>query len=99
MAARGRAEAYVAQVQAYRAAPEIYRATKYFEALADVMKNARVYIVNDDARYGLRITNDLKDNEATIDALTARTGATRHCGSTAAKIQVRCFSPEAQVLA
>jgi len=71
MAARGRAEAYVAQVQAYRAAPEIYRATKYFEALADVMKNARVYIVNDDARYGLRITNDLKDNEATIDALTA----------------------------
>ncbi|MGQ0626674.1 MAG: SPFH domain-containing protein [Phycisphaerales bacterium] len=70
MSERGRAEAYAAQIEAYRAAPELYRANLYFDMLKEIMKNARVYIVDDRASSGLRVINDHKDNDAVTNALT-----------------------------
>lgn len=53
---RGRASLYVGQVASYRASPTVYRARKYFDALARAMHDARVYIVpagNGDVRLNL----------------------------------------------
>ncbi len=71
MSERGRAEAYVAQLEAWRAAPAVYESTIYFSVLREIMKESRVYIVDDNPRYGLRIIQDLKDNEASSNPLTA----------------------------
>lgn len=45
MGERGRAALHQGQVASYLAAPELYRSKKYFEALAEAMSNARVFIV------------------------------------------------------
>lgn len=45
MGERGRSALHQGQVASYTAAPELYRAKKYFEALAEVMVGARVFIV------------------------------------------------------
>ncbi len=42
---RGRASLYVGQVSSYAASPTVYRARRYFDALAMAMRDARVYIV------------------------------------------------------
>lgn len=48
MTSRARAERFMAQVGAYRAAPAVYQSQLYFQTLAEIMANTRVYIVVDD---------------------------------------------------
>lgn len=67
MQERGRAEAFAGQLEAYRAAPNLYKAQLYFGALKDLMKGARVYITPDD----VWSTVDLKDVDSTGNVLTA----------------------------
>lgn len=45
MGERGRSEAYTGQLAAYEANKAYYRVSRYLDALADAMKNSRVYIV------------------------------------------------------
>lgn len=66
MLERGRAEAFAGQVAAYRAAPQVYKAQLYFQALRDLMKTARVYITPDDPT----LTVDLKDISSTGNIFT-----------------------------
>jgi regulator of protease activity HflC (stomatin/prohibitin superfamily) len=58
---RGRAALYVGQVESYRAAPAVYRAKKYLEALSSAMADARVYIVPD----GNGLVQMMLEDEAT----------------------------------
>lgn len=72
MLARGRSDAYSGQLAAYRAAPALYRAGLYFQMLRDVMKDARVYITNEDIP-DLRVNLDLKDTGVGTNVLAAPT--------------------------
>lgn len=60
MDARSRAEQHAGEIANYEAAPSVYVARKYFEALRDLIKDKRVYIVAD-ANDGLEIRVDLHD--------------------------------------
>jgi len=72
MLERGRAEAYAGRLSAYQANPRLYLATAYFQTLTDVLKDARLYIV-DDSVADLRMTIDLKDVGSSTDVFSAET--------------------------
>jgi membrane protease subunit HflK len=59
MSAQASAKRYIGQVQAYRAAPRVYPAILYFEALRAVMDGARVTII--DRTIDPRIEAEVKD--------------------------------------
>jgi protein involved in polysaccharide export with SLBB domain len=61
MGERARLTSYQGQIDAYRAAPAIYRASLYLDALRDIMKNARVYIADPVATMHIRA--ELQDKE------------------------------------
>jgi regulator of protease activity HflC (stomatin/prohibitin superfamily) len=63
MDARARAARYAGHLAGYRAAPSVYTAALYFEALRDAMKDSRVYLVPDRVRMVLR----LEDREQGVD--------------------------------
>lgn len=60
MTQRGAAEAYVGRLAAFHANPDLYYASSYFEMLRQIMRDTRVYIV-DDADKSLHMHLDLKD--------------------------------------
>lgn len=70
MGQRGRAERYNAQLAAYQAAPDLFKAQLYFAALKDIMKNMRVYIVAHDVPVEIR--SNLEDVETSSNALMER---------------------------
>ncbi len=72
MGERGRAALYVGQIASYEALPSAYRTGKYFEALAAVMKDARVYIVPDSN--GM-VRLELQDEAAGADIFDPNAGA------------------------
>lgn len=55
MAERGRAARYRGQVVAYTAAPEIYKAGLYFDAIKSAMADARTYITTPDVTMRLQL--------------------------------------------
>lgn len=69
MSQRGLAARHAGRSAAYRAAPAVYKATLYFDALADLAFNARVYIsAFRDARVRLNL-EDVQDASAIPDAI------------------------------
>jgi regulator of protease activity HflC (stomatin/prohibitin superfamily) len=72
MLERGRAEAYSGRLAAFQANRRLYMATAYFQTLTDVLKDARLYIV-DDSVPDLRTTLDLKDVGSSTDVFSAET--------------------------
>lgn len=60
MDARARAELHAGEIANFNAAPSVYVARKYFDALKDLIKDKRVYIVAD-ANDGLEVRVDLHD--------------------------------------
>jgi len=60
MDARSRAEQHNGEIAQYEAAPSVYIARKYFDALRQLMADKRVYIVSD-AGTGLEVRVDLND--------------------------------------
>jgi len=60
MDARARAEQHAGEIANYEAAPSVYIARKYFDAIRDLMIDKRVYIVAD-KREGLEVRVDLHD--------------------------------------
>lgn len=67
-AERGRALRFGAELAAYRAAPQLYRARRHLETLAEAMGDARKYILGTDRR-DLILRGDLKDTGSAFDAL------------------------------
>jgi regulator of protease activity HflC (stomatin/prohibitin superfamily) len=66
MGDRGRASRYAGQLALYRAAPKIYRATLYFDAMKESMAGSRLYVVSDkvrDSRYDV----NLEDKQTGLD--------------------------------
>lgn len=63
MAERGRAARYKGQEIAYLAAPEIYKAGLYFDALKKAMKDARTYITSPDVVMRMQ----LEDRDTGVD--------------------------------
>lgn len=72
MTERGRAEAYTGQIVAYRANPELFKASLYFTTLAEAVSGVRLYLVPDDIP-DLRPVIDLKD-QGGADAFTPSSG-------------------------
>lgn len=69
MSQRGLAARHAGRSAAYRAAPSVYRASLYFDALADLAINARVYIsAFDNAQVRLNL-EDVQDSSAIPDAV------------------------------
>lgn len=60
MSQRGAAEAYSGRLAAFQANPSLYFATSYLETLSQIMKDTRVYLVEDSYKE-LRTSLDLKD--------------------------------------
>lgn len=60
MSQRGAAEAYSGRLAAFEANPTLYFASSYFDTLSSIMKESRVYLVEDSAK-DLRTTIDMKD--------------------------------------
>jgi regulator of protease activity HflC (stomatin/prohibitin superfamily) len=69
MDSRGRAESYRGQLAAYRAAPAVFTAQRYFDAMRSVLAAARVYIVSDDIELTVRANNE--DVDSSGNPLTA----------------------------
>lgn len=66
MGERARAERYAGQLASFLAAPEIFKASLYFDALKAAMADSRVYITSDKIP-DLRITTQLLDKETGTD--------------------------------
>jgi regulator of protease activity HflC (stomatin/prohibitin superfamily) len=61
MQARAAATAFTGQTAGFHAAPEVYAARLYFDALTTLMKDARVYIVNDEEGQRIHVNTNLED--------------------------------------
>lgn len=59
MTARAEAEAFAGELAMYRAAPQIYGATRYFDTIRDLIKDKRVYFVRGD---GVEVRVNLEDS-------------------------------------
>jgi membrane protease subunit HflK len=66
MGTRGAATRHEGQLALYQAAPEYFRASRYFEALASAMQGSRVYVTNDDLP-NMRADFDLKSKDLGVD--------------------------------
>lgn len=69
MGDRARATRYSGQLAAYNAAPELYRASTYFDTLRDSLSTARLYISN--PRVDVRV--ELQDRESGMDVFKPKT--------------------------
>lgn len=63
MGDRARATRYAGQLAAYQAAPDLFRASAYFDTLRDSLANSRLYISN--SNVDVRV--ELQDRESGID--------------------------------
>lgn len=63
MGERARSERYAGQLASFLAAPEIFKASLYFDALKVVMADSRVYITSDSIP-DLRVTTQLFDRQS-----------------------------------
>lgn len=71
MGERGQAALHVGQVASYEAAPDLYRAKKYFEALIEAMSGSRVFIVPE--HVGL-VNIDLQDQDTVGTVFSPESG-------------------------
>jgi hypothetical protein len=62
MSARGKAERSAGQIASFRAAPSVYIAQVYFDAMTEIFKKSRVYIVADEGN--LEVRTDVMDSAA-----------------------------------
>ncbi len=69
MGDRARATRYAGQLAAYQAAPDLFRASSYFDTLRDSLANSRLYISN--SNVDVRV--ELQDRESGIDVFKPRT--------------------------
>ncbi|MBX3357804.1 MAG: hypothetical protein KF745_05185 [Phycisphaeraceae bacterium] len=69
MAERGMAEAYSGELAAFTANPSLFKASRYFDSLKQMMANSRVYIVADDSPVEIR--SDLTDLDSSGNPLAA----------------------------
>ncbi len=74
MSERGKAVLLAGQEQAYEASPALYRSSAYFDALIDVIRNARVYLTPHDLE-SLKIRMDLIDQNRGSDVFDVEAGA------------------------
>lgn len=65
MRERARASRYAGQKEAYRAAPTLYRAQLYLDAISEIMKDTRVFVLSEDL--DLRLRANLEDERSAQD--------------------------------
>jgi len=67
MGERGRSSRYQGQIASYKAAPELYKASIYFDAMKNAVRDSRLFLT-DDRVPDLRVNFDLKnvDNAANV---------------------------------
>ncbi len=73
MSERGQASLLQGQQQAYLAAPELYRSKMYFDALAEAMRESRVYLTPAELE-SLLVRLELQDKQAGTDVFDAEAG-------------------------
>jgi membrane protease subunit HflK len=71
MAERARLAAYLGQVESYTAAPAIYRASLYLDALREAMAGARVYIADPVPNTHIRV--ETQDRDTGVDVFGSNT--------------------------
>lgn len=71
MGERGRASRFAGQSASYRAAPLVYQAGEYFQALREAMAGARVYIVSDKVP-DFRVQANLEDVDTGVGTFTPK---------------------------
>ncbi|MBN8598404.1 MAG: hypothetical protein J0L78_12095 [Planctomycetes bacterium] len=69
MGERARSERYAGQLASFLAAPEIFKASLYFDALKVVMADSRVYITSDTIP-DLRVTTQLFDRQSGMNVFS-----------------------------
>ena len=74
MARRREATLHAAQLAAFRAMPSLFMADAYFNAMSEVMEDARVYITDADETGGLRMRYELQTRDSEIDVFNAAGG-------------------------
>ncbi|HLO42614.1 MAG TPA: SPFH domain-containing protein, partial [Phycisphaerales bacterium] len=72
MGDRGRAARYNGQIAAFEAAPEVFKAGEYFDALRAALGKSRVYIVGDKVD-DLRLDIELKDVDTGVGTFRPKT--------------------------
>lgn len=71
MEERARLFAYQGQLGTFKAAPAVYKASLYLDALRSAMANARLYVI--DANAKILIRNNLEDKDTLSDVLRSAT--------------------------
>ncbi|MDX2131946.1 MAG: SPFH domain-containing protein [Planctomycetota bacterium] len=71
MGARAEAARYRGQVALYEAQPDLFRVTRFFEALGDATRDIRLYVVSDSVR-DLNGVIDLKDVNMGVDVFDTK---------------------------
>lgn len=73
MRERGRAARYAGQLASYTAAPAVYKASLYYDALREAFANSRLYITSDDVQ-NLHIRTELQDRDSGVDVFNPNAG-------------------------
>jgi len=74
MGERGRAALFQGQVSSYRAAPAVYLASKYFDALLDTMLESRVYLTGENLE-DLRVILELQTRDTSLELFDPEAGS------------------------
>jgi regulator of protease activity HflC (stomatin/prohibitin superfamily) len=74
MGERGRAALFQGQLTGYRAAPALYRSKLYFDALAEAMRDSRVFLTGEKLT-DLRIILELQTRDTAIDVFDPEAGS------------------------
>lgn len=74
MGERAKAALYQGQLAAYDSSPRLFRATRYFDALAEVMRDARVYLTSTDFE-DLRVRLLLETRDTGVDIFDPEVGS------------------------
>jgi regulator of protease activity HflC (stomatin/prohibitin superfamily) len=73
MGERGKAALFAGQVAGYRAAPAVYMASKYFDALLETMRSARVYLTSEQLD-DLRVILELQTRDTSLELFDPEAG-------------------------
>ena len=74
MGERGKAALFLGQVSGFRAAPTVYMASKYFEALLETMRSSRVYVTSENFE-DLRVILELQTRDTSLELFDPEAGS------------------------
>ncbi|MEM7754716.1 MAG: SPFH domain-containing protein [Planctomycetota bacterium] len=75
MGERAKAALYQGQLAAYEASPQLFRSSRYFEALAEAMVDSRVFLTAGDLRNELTVRMELMTRDTGVDVFDPEIGS------------------------